>query len=205
MSGPNGYSQLGEEAVIQDFFKGAVKSFLDLGAGDGETFSNTRKLMEQGWSGICIEGSIDVFPALLSKCRFPKVQLVHAVVNLRPAFSRLVTFHDHGGLIATLDPAHKEKWEKNGNAVFRSYSTPSISIEEMFAIFPPPHAFVNVDIEGVSVEAVLRFPNFAFSGMELLCVELDGEDQRGPLSLFMERHGFVLHHKNDLNIFYRRN
>jgi hypothetical protein len=54
-----GYSQNGEEQVILDIFDtlGITKGHLvDLGAGDGVSMSNTRALLERGWTGDLYDG-----------------------------------------------------------------------------------------------------------------------------------------------------
>jgi len=53
------YSQLGEESIIQAIFGqiGTTNSyFVDFGAGDGVTLSNTRLLKELGWNGLMMDG-----------------------------------------------------------------------------------------------------------------------------------------------------
>ena len=55
----NKYSQSGEEVVIQEIFDvlGIEKGHLvDLGAGDGFTMSNSRALIERGWTGDLYDG-----------------------------------------------------------------------------------------------------------------------------------------------------
>ncbi len=55
----NKYSQRGEELEIARIFKvlGIEKGYLvDLGAGDGYTLSNTRRLLENGWTGDLYDG-----------------------------------------------------------------------------------------------------------------------------------------------------
>lgn len=52
------YSQYGEEGVIDRLFRdlGTTNKFLvDIGAGDGFRFSNTRHLLEQGWTGALFD------------------------------------------------------------------------------------------------------------------------------------------------------
>lgn len=54
-----GYSQNGEESHILHYFEvmGIKKGHLvDLGAGDGYTMSNTRALLEKGWTGDLYDG-----------------------------------------------------------------------------------------------------------------------------------------------------
>lgn len=55
----NKYSQFGEEIIILDVFEklGIEKGHLvDLGAGDGYTYSNARALLDKGWTGDLYDG-----------------------------------------------------------------------------------------------------------------------------------------------------
>lgn len=55
----NKYSQFGEEVIILDVFEklGIEKGHLvDLGAGDGVTMSNSRALLDKGWTGHLFDG-----------------------------------------------------------------------------------------------------------------------------------------------------
>lgn len=58
------YSQHNEEEVILDFFGNAKGKFLDVGAHDGETHSNTLALAERGWAGVLMEPGHDAYEAL---------------------------------------------------------------------------------------------------------------------------------------------
>jgi hypothetical protein len=82
----NDYSQLGEDGILQ-----AILSTLrpnnewccELGAADGMFFSNTRRLVEQGWQAVLIEADQDEF-SRLQKNNAPfgdRVRCVCAKVN----------------------------------------------------------------------------------------------------------------------------
>ena len=73
------YSQNNEEEIIVPYFNGQVGNFLDIGAYDGKTFSNTLRLVELGWSGVCVEPDPTSFAAL-SKLHATndKIRLVNA-------------------------------------------------------------------------------------------------------------------------------
>lgn len=58
------YSQNNEEEVILKYFEGKTGAFLDIGANDGITFSNTRALAERGWKGVLVEPSPKAFDKL---------------------------------------------------------------------------------------------------------------------------------------------
>lgn len=58
------YSQNKEEEVILKYFEGKTGTFIDIGANDGITFSNTRALAERGWKGVLVEPSPKAFDIL---------------------------------------------------------------------------------------------------------------------------------------------
>jgi len=61
-----GYSQHGEEGVIQEIVRriNPVKVSCEFGAQDGKKYSNTFRLLEQGWRGIFIEENEAYAPLL---------------------------------------------------------------------------------------------------------------------------------------------
>lgn len=58
------YSQSLEEDFILEYFGDFVGTFLDIGANDGVTFSNTRALALRGWKGVMVEPSPKAFERL---------------------------------------------------------------------------------------------------------------------------------------------
>ena len=58
------YSQNKEEQVILDYFGFLQGTFLDIGANDGVTFSNTKMLAERGWKGVLVEPSPKAYAKL---------------------------------------------------------------------------------------------------------------------------------------------
>jgi FkbM family methyltransferase len=58
------YSQNEEEKVILNYFGETKGTFLDVGANDGVTLSNTRALAEKGWCGVLVEPSPRAFSRL---------------------------------------------------------------------------------------------------------------------------------------------
>ena len=67
----NVYSQGGEDGIVEAIFDkiGAQNKWcLEVGASDGIMFSNTRKLIEQGWNAILIEKDKDLYEKLVKNC-----------------------------------------------------------------------------------------------------------------------------------------
>lgn len=59
------YSQNGEGRIIHEFFGDFKGTLLDLGANDGITLSNSRGLIEAGWTGALVEPAKAAFRKLL--------------------------------------------------------------------------------------------------------------------------------------------
>ena len=80
------YSEAGEDGILAKIFAllAIEQGFcVEFGAWDGRRLSNTRLLLENGWSGVLIEGDAEKFAALQANVSSPKVQLVHALVGTR--------------------------------------------------------------------------------------------------------------------------
>ena len=82
----NGYfSQAGHDALIEDFFNNnppVYKKFVDIGAYDGVTMSNTRRMFAGGWAGICIEPVRSVFAKLKALYKGTNVVCVNCAVGM---------------------------------------------------------------------------------------------------------------------------
>jgi predicted SAM-dependent methyltransferase len=76
----NKYSQFGEDGIIEAIFEqiGAENKWcFEAGASDGIFFSNTRKLIEDGWHGVLVEMDDDVFKRLAENCKGYDCDLYH--------------------------------------------------------------------------------------------------------------------------------
>lgn len=67
------YSQFEQDKfVYENYFQGKTNGyFVDIGAHDGTTFSNSKFFEELGWNGVCVEPNPKVFEVLSStrKCK----------------------------------------------------------------------------------------------------------------------------------------
>lgn len=75
----DGYSQYGQDITVFELL-GSPKNgfFLDIGANDGKTYSNSLLFEEKGWEGICIEPHPTIFVEL-EKTR--KCHLINSCVS----------------------------------------------------------------------------------------------------------------------------
>ncbi len=81
----NVYSQTGEDGIIEAVFAtiGAENKWcLEVGAADGIMFSNTRRLVEQGWNAILIEKDPEQYAQLVENCKqYPAVNVFNIEIG----------------------------------------------------------------------------------------------------------------------------
>lgn len=168
------YSQNREEEIIVELFgQNQVGHFLDIGAYDGKTFSNTLRLVELGWSGVCVEPSPTVFPALLNLHKDnQKIVLVNAAVCPANGF---IDFYDSGGdALSTTLTSHKAKWEAGYGSKFAKMTVYGVSFQDLFRKFGTAFEFINLDVEGMSAAMFDLLPLSILEQTRCLCIEHDG-------------------------------
>jgi FkbM family methyltransferase len=173
------YSQNDEETYIVGWFdKLGIKSgrFLDIGAYDGKAFSNTFRLVELGWGGVCIEPSPSVFPALLKlHADNPNIILINAAVSTHSG-SELIEFFDSGGdAISTTNVEHRDKWQKGWNVAYKKFRLWSLPLNDVFREFGYQFEFVNIDTESTNIPIFNALPIELMTGTRVICVEHDNQ------------------------------
>lgn len=192
------YSQSDEERWIIEFFGSNIGRFLDIGAYDGITFSNTHRLVELGWSGVCVEPSPAAFMGLMKLYRDnPKVQLVNCVVD---EFSHLVKFYDAGGdAVSSIDLNHRVKWENFGGSKFSEIFVKTITTKDLFGVFGYNFDFINIDVENKNFELFRGIDFNNLPRLKAICIEHDNKIKQ--MTSMAESFGFKIINQNAENIF----
>jgi FkbM family methyltransferase len=123
------FSQNDEQDYICNYFNENEGFFLEIGAFDPKVFSNTRSLVERGWSGTYVEPS----PICAEKFRIEykenyKIDLIEAAVSDKDGFDTL--YDCNGNAVSTTDINHKIKWEI-GDIKFNKIQVKFISMESL--------------------------------------------------------------------------
>ena len=163
-------SQYGEHTAILEHFKGKVGRFLDVGAFDGCTFSNTRYLAELGWSGVCVEPSPIAFRWLMQNYHGnAHVALVNAAIGESPSLSKFwvnTTDTYSADAMSTFEASHRAKFQSHP---FREMWAAIITWDLLLAGHPGPFDFVNIDVEGMNERVLAAMP----LRPQMVCVEAD--------------------------------
>jgi FkbM family methyltransferase len=187
------YSQRDEEPHILGYFGSNVGRFIDIGAYDGKSFSNTLALLERGWSGVMIEPSPSAFIGLLQNTapHADRVTLLNVAVH---ATGGLIQFYDSGGdALSTFSQAHREKWAPI--AKMRPMLVNALPIADLWDKFRAE--FINLDVEGYNWELFERLP-WAWDCLQMVCVEYDTHSAQ--MQALAAAHGFRLLHRTGENL-----
>lgn len=197
------YSQNNEEEAITLFFQDRKGFFLDIGAYDGITFSNVRRLAELGWSGICYEPSPKVYPVLKQNMeKFEKVLCSQVAIGTYDGF---VDFYDsNGDAVSTTCTAHLEKWKntvKFDEPVKVQMDSITETLDSAIELYGTID-FLNIDIEGANFELFKAITDAQWERIIMLCIEHDSNlyDIRSK----MEAKGFTEVLYNGENLIFAR-
>jgi hypothetical protein len=158
------YSQGGEDGVIAKLFEviePTSRYAVEFGAADGLHGSNVRRLYEQGWSGLQIEGDPSQYKALLENMKdFPKVKNLRGWVwpgNIEHIFDQVDAPKDMDLLVIDIDSNDYWVWK-----VIHDYRPKVVQVEFNAAFAPPQLAVIryhpmnypdSTDFYGASIQS----------------------------------------------------
>lgn len=190
------HSQNEEEKYILQAVGDNIGRFLEIGSWHATDKSNTRTLLERGWTGLMIEPSPGPFLNILRSCsncgatpaeihgerkaptcecgstgRYgndPRLDLICAAVAV--GRTGLLKLHATDDAVSTSEESGFERWKSIGG-YYGSFWTPIISLQQILNQFGD-FDFVSIDSEGTSVDLFIDLLRFAMRP-KCICVEYD--------------------------------
>ena len=163
------HSQLDEQEHILRYFGCELGTFLDIGANDGRTFSNTHALALHAWPGLCVEPTPGAFAnlSLLYEQR-PDIELHNVAITDTDAPIRMQVASDT--LVSSLDVKAPAQWKSYG------FAWSEIEVEGVtFATLMSRSKLKNFDFISIDAEGhdlvILRQMDLQALGCRLLCIE----------------------------------
>ena len=171
------YSQHGQDTFIYEtFFKGRTEpgTFVDVGAYDGTTFSNTFLFERLGWNGVCVEP----LPAAFAKLKASRSAIcVNCAVSDASGSGTLIQVdmpsgfeQMYSGLKANFDERHRQtiqKWGSNQKEV-------TVQIRSLADILSECRVdrvdYLSIDTEGSDWRILRSFDLSAFE-VQVISVE----------------------------------
>jgi len=149
------YSHFGEDAYISSYFRTQkVGFYVDVGAHHPKRYSNTALLFEKGWRGINVDP--DPYTISLFKRARPSDINLQIGVGVKDG---VLNFHRYSdGALNTFSDKRTEKLQEKKWLTEISVEKVAVSpLRTILETYLPPKTeidFLNIDIEGLDVEAL---------------------------------------------------
>lgn len=169
------YSQNEEQKVILNYFKDKAGTLLSIGENDGQTLSNTRALILNGWVGDLVEPA----PIPLEKLKelYKDNHSINIIDSAICDYTGVMSFFVSGehlgkgdtGLLSTLSLADKQKWEKSTE--FKELTIPTLSWADFYNQRGfPKYDFISIDAEGYDFN-ILSQIDLIETQTAMVCIE----------------------------------
>ena len=197
----NKHSQYGEEIFLLQYFGNKKDGFVvEVGAADGITNSNSRRLIEEGWKGLLVEPN---------KNNFSKIERVYKdsdilIENCGCSYeTKTTTFfidlNDEYQQLSTFSEEQAEYCKKGYKCEFIEQTTELVKTSELFEKYNIKNIdFLSVDTEKYDLN-VLKGIDFENINIDLICTEDDDVDE------FLKSKGYIEIFRNIGNRFYKKN
>lgn len=180
------YSQNGEDLIISEYFGEFKGHLLDIGANNGVTFSNSRLLIESGWTGVLVEPSL----AYAKLCELYKghqgIECLDCAISDKEV--ELTFYETSDSLVASLS---KTVWMGKFPYKERTVKTvPYSAIQSQFD-------FINIDTEGEDWNILQQID---LTNVKCLCIEY-GKYQT-LITRYCENYNMKLLYRNGENLIF---
>ena len=168
----NAGSQVDQDKIISALTKlyrtkskqkssGAHPYFIDLAANDAVQLSNTLRLEDDGWRGLCVEPN----PIYWYRLAHRKCDVVGAFVGGQTDMQQVdvsLTNEEYGGIVGD-QMDNKKNVGKKRNSVSETEKRYTISLRSIFRKFdvPPTIDYMSLDVEGAEELIMQDFPHDA--------------------------------------------
>jgi FkbM family methyltransferase len=203
-------SQLGQDKILDEYLHGKRNGvFVDIGAYDGVTFSNTLMLeRERGWTGICIEPLPDIFAELRKNRRCICVQacmgnreeqeVEFLAVQSEAARTRMLS-----GVLSEYDPRHLVRVDVELNEFGGSKSVIRVPMRHLHGLLHEYGIgkvdYLSIDTEGSEL-LILRSTILSAIGNPCITVENNYDDP--AIDVVLRSQGYILHTPIEWDRFY---
>jgi FkbM family methyltransferase len=174
------FSQNKEQNYILNFFKNENpkrNKFLDIGANDGKTFSNTHALALLGWSGVCVEPTNSAFLKLQKLYINNKnIKCVNAGISNITEVAEIFESLDWNnskapvGILSTLNENNKDRFNgmnwRTSQVILYKFN----DMQKFYNLENESYDFINVDVEGHEL-IVLSEIDDLLKKCRLICIE----------------------------------
>lgn len=211
------YSQNNEDHLIKSYFGNFKGHLLSLGENDGITLSNSRRLIEEGWSADLVEPASTPF-AKLKKLYGKQIEVAPDEFEYEYQTIKLhnvavgnanteMPFYESGALlgqedtdlVSTLSVNETKRW--TGKVAFKESIVKVVTFEKLLeSTFLETFDFISIDCEGYDLD-ILKQMDLNELKCKCVCVEFNGQSE-WLYTQHVRQFGFRLLSKNGENLIY---
>jgi FkbM family methyltransferase len=172
--------------------------FLDIGAYDGQTLSNTRALALSGWWGTLVEPNPRLFMNLLQMYgQDSRFTLINAAMSDKSGLTRFFLDGTNEQYCSSIAPNAKDLFPLTPYPM--SYLVSTITPKDLTETYD----FISIDAEGFDLE-ILKAMRGTLDSTRLICIEYNQERSYDATIEELRLQGFEQIHKSRENILARR-
>lgn len=197
------YSQYGQdEYLLNEIFPNKTDGYyVDIGANDGISLSNTKKMEELGWNGICIEPHPKRFSELLQNrrclCYNTAVSDKNDLLDFLcvEGYSQMLS-----GILENYDKRHLDRIENEINLYGGEKSIIKVQSRRFSEIVNKVNIdYVSIDVEGSELNIL---NSIDFSKHNIKCFSIENAYDSNELNLFLIDRGYMLVNSMGCDVFF---
>lgn len=192
------------ENKIHEFFNFKPDGFfVDIGAYDGVSISNTKFLEDLGWDGICVEPHPNVFKKLIENRKCKKVNCAIWNENTEVNFLSLSGYTEMlSGIYESYDSRHHQRVLSELQLYGGNSELIKINANTFDTIVDITNIdFLSIDTEGSELQ-ILEQINFEKFDIKLICVENNFHEKK--FDDFFNKKGYELYSRINIDYLYAK-
>lgn len=189
-------SQYGQDLIVAELI-GRPRSgvFVDIGAHDGVSYSNTRYFERAlGWTGVCVEPHPDAYERLTTN---RTCQTQNVAVGGHNGEAELLTVVGQGEMLSSLEGAHADvdritgHVKQQGNqATLKRFRVPCWTLDRVLEASGLDHVdYITIDTEGNEPDILREFSPQAY---QVRVLTIENNSQGGVIEGLMRDKGYRL-------------
>ena len=171
------YSQLGQDKFVDEFFFGKKNgTFLDIGAHDGVSLSNTYFLeKERGWTGICVEPSPNEYEKLKVNRKSTNLNIAISDFEGISKFTYIKGYSNMlSGLSSEYNHLHKDRIKNELNTYGGTLEEIDIEVKPLQSILDKFN-FLDIDLCTIDTEGselrIINSIDFSKTNIKMFIIE----------------------------------
>jgi FkbM family methyltransferase len=196
-----GYSDFGEDKIIENLAPLGSITYLDIGAGHPIIGSNTYYFYRNGYKGISIEPIR--FHSTFHKLIRPKDQQINALVSKSKQARKFYEFNPTQ--YSTTSFKQYKKLAQLGIRPRRIYDVNSVSVNKMIELYCDVPFFISIDCEGYDLEIIKQIYPKNYKKVFAIVIEIPmRQNEKEQLFKILKLNRFNLHSTTKNNYIFRK-